>query len=705
MRGRGRTLKVLFLLSVPLCLGSCASSPRATDATAERARLERIARGITIYRDEYGVPHIYGPTDASVVFGLMYAQAEDNFWQIEDDYIRRLGRAAEVYGEVQVAGDILLRAFEDGALAREEYARSDPRVRAIADAFADGLNHFLASRPDVRPRLLRRFEPWYAFTGRIPRGARVDGVRLDAQWGAVTGAEPTEDEGSNTWALSPKRSASGAALLFINPHVGFFGGGQRYELHLNSDEGWHFSGFAILGYPVPRAGHNDHLGWSHTNTDTDTSDIYLETFDHPTDPLSYRYGSGYRRAATWTDVVRVNRHGRVEERSITLMKTHHGPVIGERDGRRLSVRFATARDGGGIAQWYEMGRARSLEQFKRALSRRAFYISNTMYADREGNIFYIHGNAVPNRPPQFDWTRPVDGSNPDTEWRGYHDIGDLPQLTNPSSGYLQNCNSTPFFTTDAENPDKGRFPAYMTRDVDTPRAMASRRILTGDRTFTFDDWARAAFDTRAARADETIAKILHEWDRTYAEEAARARALEPVVEALRAWDRVSTIESIPMTLFVLTQERMTGGAGPIEALAGTVTDLERTHGTWRVAWGEINRLQRVHTAAQETFSDERPSVPVAGAPGWAGLVFTFVANTAPGQKRRYGASGHTYVAVVEFGRQVRARSLLVFGQSGDPASPHYFDQASLYSRGAFKDAWFTREHVESAARRSYHPGL
>jgi len=697
---------VLFVLPFTFFLSSCAPVRPVSDATGELARLERIARRVTIHRDAYGVPHIYGPTDASVVFGLMYAQAEDNFWQIEEDYIRRLGRAAEVHGEAQLAGDALLRAFDDGGLAREEYARSQTPVRAIADAFADGLNYFLLTRPDVRPRLIQRFEPWHVFAGRIPRTARVDGVRLDAQWGAAP-PEPTEaqfDEGSNTWALSPTRSASGRALLFINPHVGFFGGGQRYELHLHSGEGWHFSGFAILGYPVPRAGHNEHLGWSHTNTDADTSDLYLETFDHPTDPLSYRYGDGYRRATTWTDVVRVKRGDRIEERAITFTRTHHGPVVGERDGRKLTARFATVREGGGIAQWYDMGRARTLADFKRALARRAFYISNTMYADREGNIFYIHGNAVPKRSTRFDWTKPVEGRDPATEWNGYHAIDDLPQLTNPASGYLQNCNSTPFQTTDGANPERDRYPKYMTQDRDTPRAVASRRILSGDRIFTFDEWARAAFDTRVAVADQGVPAILDAWNRRETPGLSSADRLAAAVDLLRTWDRVSRIDSVPMTLFVLAQERMNGGAAPLEALARGVAELERTHGTWRVPWGDLNRLQRVHTAGQETFRDDRPSVPVAGAPGWAGLVFTFVSAPVAGATRRYGLSGHTYVAVVEFGRPVRARSLLVFGQSGDPSSAHYFDQAPLYSRGAFKPAWFSRGEVRAAARRTYHPG-
>ncbi|HYW43415.1 MAG TPA: penicillin acylase family protein, partial [Bryobacteraceae bacterium] len=528
-------------------------------------------------------------------------------------------------------------------------------------------------------------------------------------------ADPLDaEEGSNMWAVGPGRTANGHAMLLINPHVGFFGGGQRYEAHLHSGEGLDVSGFAILGTPYIRSGHNRYLGWSHTNNYAQTTDLYLEIFDDPAHPRFYRYGTGQREVVEWKDEIRVKTGRGVEARTVTFRKTHHGPILGIRGETGIAVRSA-AVGGGVMAQRWAMAKARNLREFQAALAQVRLTGSNTIYADRAGNIYYLHGNAIPERPPNLDWLKPLDGSDPETEWKGLHALADLPQVLNPSSGYVQNCNSTPWLTTDpADSPAAAKYPAYMAPEPDTPRSQRSRAILSGTRKFTFAQWTQLGLDSKIGLAAARIPELLAAYAKVQQSDAARAeRSAEPIA-VLRQWDQVGRNDSVGTTLFVRMEMRATelrrgSPAEPdllVTALEQAKSGLESDFGAWRVAWGDVNRLQRIHTSGtEENFRDDKPSVPVPGAPTFTGTIFTFGARPAPGQKRWYGTVGDTYIAVVDFGRRPVSRSLLVFGQSADPLSPHFFDQAPLYGSQEFKPAWFELGEIKRHLERAYHPGL
>lgn len=695
-----RPFAAVLLLGV---LG-CAGAPGALSGPAE----ERMAGEVTIHRDTYGVPHVYGPTDASVVFGLAYAQAEDNFPHLEDNFIRALGRAAEVHGEKALRDDQVARALEIPRLAREEYERSTPRMRALYDAYVAGLNLYVARHPEAKPRLLGRFEPWYPLA--LLRFKYYQGEFLQ-----YAGLNPkdlsTRPQGSNAWAAGAAKSASGHPLLFINPHIGFFGLAQYYEAHIHSDEGWSFSGVGRYGLPFPYMGHNEVLGWAYTDNYPDTGDLYVETFDDPSNPLAYRYGDSHRTAVEWTEEIRVRTDRGFDTRPSVFRKTHHGPILWRREGP-VAVRLAKLEEGGWFDQWYEMTRARSLAEMKAALRRVAVPYMNMVYADRDGNIFYVYNGTVPRRSTRFDWRKPVDGRDPETEWQGFHPFDDLPRVENPESGFVQSCNSTPFATTTSGNPDPARYPAYMIGpEADNARARVSRRILTSQEKFSFEEWSRAAFDTRVLEAEEWIPELAAEWERLRREDAPRADRLAPLLAELRGWDRVGRTDAVGMTLFRYWFGRMSqpgsadGEWARIRALEEVKSDLERDWGTWKVAWGEVNRLQRAHWSGEEAFRDDLPSLPVPGGPGWLGIVYNFYTRREPsGAGRSYGVAGNSYVSVVEFGPTVRARSIVYFGQSGDPSSPHYFDQAPLYARGEFKPAWFTLEEIKANLERAYRPG-
>jgi len=722
---KSKALKIIAVILIVASSGWSRVEVQAAVRNSSVDRARQMARTIKIYRDTYGVPHVYSATDAGCVFGFVYAQAEDNFWQIEDNYIRALGRAAEVYGDNPlpvfrdnaVSSDLLNRALEISAYSMTEYKNASPRMKEICDAVALGLNYFLARNPQVKPRLLAHFEPWHVLALSRYLVYRIfiystTGLDVDEVRKATGEGKAQPPLGSNAWAVGPTRSADGKAMLMINPHVLFFGPTMFYEGHLHSDEGWDLSGASLFGFPFPLLGHNENLGWSHTVNYPDIADVYVEEFDEQGKPLNYRYGDAHRAASEWTESIKVKTPGGMETKDFRVRKTHHGPVVAWRDGKALSLRLAKLAEGGQLEEWYLMGKARSLAEFKAAMSRIAIPMFNTLYADRDGNIFYLYNAAVPRRSAKFDWNKPVSGSTPETEWQGYHPFNELPQLTNPKTGFLQNCNSTPFLVTTEGNPVKADYPAYMVREGDNPRANRSRQILSANEKFTFDEWAASAFDTKVGLAAFWVPQIIKDWEKLQPEDPARAAKIAQVIADLKAWNYVSAVDSHAMTIFMnwllktmpATPEERKDPWFKIKTLEKVIAEMQQEFGKWQVGWGEINRLQRVDSATGEQFSDRAPSVPIPGGPDWAGMIFAYGSIRGPQQKLSYGILGDSYVSVVKFTQQPEARSVLVFGQSGDPKSPHYFDQASLYAKKQFKPAWFTLSDIKANTERVYYPG-
>ncbi len=714
------------LLASPL-VATAAEAPTSLDPAA-------LAQSVTIIRDEYGVPHIDGPTDASVIFGFAYAQCEDYFWQVEDSAVMGLGRYAELYGKKELPKDLRHRAFEIVPRAQADFPTLEPEVRQMCEAFAAGVNYYLAQHPEVKPRLLTRCEPWMLLAS-----ART--VTLEMNYGKINvpgdrvpesyEAEVRAAIGSNAWALAPQRTKNGHALLFINPHQPYYGFGQFYEAHLRSGEGWNMSGATFFGGPLPGLGFNGHVGWAFTVNEPDLGDAWRVTFDDPANPLNYRYGDGWRTATEWKETVRVKRLKGFDEKEYTFRKTHHGPIVmKENDTTYVAANIAKLHEAFIPRQLLKMVRAKNLDEFRQAMSMLDFHIFNTVYADREGNIAYFYNGIVPKRDPKVDWHSIVDGSKPGNEWQGIHSFDELPQVVNPPSGYLQSCNQTPHTVTDDGSPALGDFPPYMVMEKhdDKRRAKVSRLLLRQMQDMTYDEWIKKAFDTTIYWAITELPRYRQHFKALEASDPALAARVRPYLEHLLDWDGRGGQESTQTTLCLAWYEELYGFGYPAEtlkrefvgntaaqfqALITAAEKLASTHGDWKLRWGDINRLQRHANVAdffQIPFSDSVESVPSAGLHGPPGVAFTMYfspsINLPPLRviKKHYAVVGASYLATVEFGPELRAGSVIQFGASGDPKSPHFFDQAKLMGEGRVKTAHFEWDDVKAHAKRTYHPG-
>jgi len=738
-------MRNLLILLAGLAAGE-ASAQAFTPAEVVRWRQQ--AQRVTIVRDTWGVPHVTGKSDADAVFGLLYAQCEDDFARVEDNYITALGRAAEVEGEAALYQDLRQRLFMDSTRAVATYARSPRWMKDLLNAFADGTNYYLASHPTVRPRLLHRFQPWMPLLfseGSI--GGNVSVVpleRLKAFYSQQKGtsyrpAPPTDDRlaferieeeptGSNGFAIAPSRSASGHPLLLINPHTSFY---FRSEVQLASAAGLNAYGAVTWGQFFIYQGFNEKCGWMHTSSQADSMDEYLETVTQQDGKYVYQYDGKLLPVATDTLSLRYLKDGRPLWRRFTTYRTPHGPVTGQVGDKWLTVKMMdTPLEA--LEQSYLRIKAHDYASFREVMRLKGNASNNTVFADAGGTIAYWHGNFMPRRLPGYDYSQPVDGSTKATEWQGLHKVEELVQVCNPASGFIQNCNSTPYTVAGpGSSPDKSKYPSYMAPDAENYRGINAVRVLSRKKSFTLDTLIAAANDPHLVGFEKLVPSLLRDCQLLLDEPGGTLPAgVEEALPILRAWDFNYRKTSVAQTLAIYWGERVQRLARPrvpagktldyisftdfvieqvtpdekAEALAATIAELTRDFGQWQVPWGELNRYQRLTGRINETFDDQQPSRPVAFTSSAWGSLAAFGARTYPGTKKRYGSVGNSFVAVVEFGPRVVARSVVTGGAASQPSSPHFTDQAPLYCEGQFKDVWFYPEDVAKHVERQYHPG-
>ncbi len=710
-----------------LSLSCCSQGP-----LTEIQRWEAQARDVTIIRDDFGVPHIYGKTDADAVFGLLYAQCEDDFNRVEQNYIWATGRLAEVEGEGALYSDLRANLFMTEQEAMAVYEKSPPWLKELCNAFADGINYYLYTHPEVRPRLLDRFEPWmpmYFSEGSI--GGDIERISLRGierlynsgmEVPELEALEPVEavpivePQGSNGIAISGELTQSGNPLLLINPHTSFY---FRGEVHMVSEQGLNAYGAVTWGQFFVYQGFNEKTGWMHTSTYTDVMDEYKETLVRDRGQLFYWYGEQLREVDSLEVRLRYKGEGGMEERTFPIYRTHHGPITQIVDGQWTATAMMW-EPAVALEQSFIRTKQQGYEGFREMMDLRTNSSNNTVYADAQGNIAYFHGNFIPKRDTIFDFGRPVDGSDPRTDWQGLHTVQENILLLNPDNGWIQNCNSTPYSAAGEQSPKRGDYPKYMSRDQENFRALHAISLLKGKKGHTLESLIELAHDPYLPAFEALIPGLVMAYDRN------PRPALGEAIELLRGWDYTTSKESVAMTLahyygnlcyaeadrpeglYSMQWVEYWGSAWPdrqkLDLLEASLARLEEDFGTWKMPWGEVNRYQRLDGEIRQAFDDDAPSIPIGYASGTWGALAAYGANYDNNTKKIYGTRGNSFVAVVEFGERVRAKTLLAGGQSGDPNSPHFDDQAQRYADMEFKDAAFYREDVLKRAQRTYRPG-
>ncbi len=748
--------------------------PASAQDAATQARWKQRAAATTIIRDNWGIPHVYGKTDADAVFGLMYAQCEDDFPRIEGNYIEKLGRMAELNGARDLWNDLYLRMILDSTEAIADYRRSPAWLKELLQAWSDGIEYYLHTHPHVQPRLLRRFPPWYPLLwtdgsiGAINTGSvsaqdvrrlyesNAEKTDTDLSWDlsaagptapgilayreripddeiaqAETPAEPyrTPDRdlsGSNGFAIAPSRSASGKAMLYINPHVTFY---FRPEVQMTSEQGLRVYGAVTWGQFFVYQGFNDYCGWMHTSSNADVADEYLEEVSERDGKKYYKYEGAWKPLIKRQITLRYRVGDSLRSRSFTAYATHHGPVMAKKDLRWVAVKHYNRALNSLIQSWTRT-KAKGFSDYKQVMALRGNTSNNTVYADREGNIAYWHGNYMPKRNTIYNWDKPVDGTVRSTEYQGLHTVDETVRMYNPANGWIQNCNSTPFTVSGSASPKKSAYPSYMAPDGENFRGVNAVRVLERTTRFTMDDVIRAGYDTYLPAFEVLVPALVRNFDQHVPHGNQLWRDLHEAIDTLRRWDFHAGLSSVATALAVEWAQRLNPNiqrvyidAGEDDQVTATrkwaeraapedlmlplrtvLRDFEERFGTWKMAWGEINRYQRLSGEIGLHYDDAKPSLPVPFAASSWGCLPAYASRRMEGTRKRYGFGGNSFVCVVEFGARIRAKSVLAGGPSNNPQSPHFTDQAEMYVQGRFKDVLYYREDVEKNAERVYHPG-
>jgi len=685
-----------------------------------------------IFRDDYGIPHIYGKTDADAVYGMIYAQAEDDFPRIERNYIWATGRLAEVQGETALFSDLRARLYMSVDEAKAAYIGAPENLRALCDAWAAGLNEYLSDNPDVTPKLLKRFEPWMPmFFSEGSIGGDIEQIPLagikafyggDIPMPAITDSaakrlvDLEEPKGSNGIALSGDLTRSGDAMLLINPHTSFY---FRPEIHVISEEGLNAYGAVTWGQFFVYQGFSEYNGWMHTSTYVDFIDEFEESVFETDGKLNYLYGEDIRPVEVGEVTLKYRDGNTVSERTFPTYGTHHGPITHVNNEGQWVATKINWDPVNALQQSFQRTKTKNHAEFREMMDIRTNSSNNTVYADRDGTIAYYHGNFVPIRDPQFDYSRPVDGSNPRTDWQGVHEVDEVITITNPAGGWIQNANSTPFTAAGTDSPKREDYPAYMTPDAEHFRGVHAVRLLKEAKDMTIESMIDLAYDPALPAFEVLIPSLVKAY-----EASNRNPSLSFGINALKSWDYKTDAVSVPMSLAhfygmeVLRhakrpRDRMSrmelinhmatdaSDAEQVALFAAALQTLQDDHGNANIPWGEVNRYQRLTGDIVQPHDDTKPSVPVGMASGrWSALA-AYGARQANGSKKLYGYRGNSFVAVVEFGDKVKAKTLLAGGQSGDPLSPHFTDQVEDYIAGRFKDVPYYKEDVEARAVEQY----
>jgi acyl-homoserine-lactone acylase len=733
--------KLLFLLLFPIQI----FAQKFTQT--EINRFQQQAKNVEIIRDTWGIPHIYGKSDADAVFGLLYAQCEDDFKRVEMNYIEKLGRLSEINGQKDLYNDLQIRLLIDSVDAIADYKKAEPWLKKLLNAYADGINFYLHKHPETKPALLTRFQPWYPLLwtdgsiGAIStadikndeiknfyskREGKINEVDEDMTMNHREVWQDFQQTGSNGFAIAPKLTESGKSILYINPHTTFY---FRPEVQVVSEEGLNAYGAVTWGQMFVYQGFNQYCGWMHTSNNVDVADMYAEKISKKNGKFMYEYDGKLRAVTTKKIVLKYLESGISRDKIITAYYTHHGPVMAKRDGKWISLKSYN-RSMASLIQSWKRTKAKGFEDYKKVMDIKANTSNNTVFADNQGNIAYWHGNYIPIRDTKYNWGKVVDGSTSKTEWKGLHPVEETVHSYNPVNGWLQNCNSTPFTVAGENSPNKSNYRPYMAPDGENFRGINAVRVLYKEKNYTIDKVIATGYDTYLSAFEILVPAMIKSFETNVQSTDSLYALLNEPIAVLKNWDYRASESSVATTLAIETAQKMNpiitkvyveeGERDQVDntkkfastaskedlllPLLKTVNDLKTKFGKWQMPWGELNRFQRLTGNMQEKYDDDLPSLAIGGASALWGCLPSFNSKYAEGTKKRYGVGGNSFICAVEFGDKIKAKSLLAGGNSGNKNSKHFSDQAQMYQQGRFKDVLFYREDVLKNVERRYWVG-
>lgn len=696
----------LAVILVLLVVSSCSSTSRlAQDAQHIPER-----ENLTIHRDAWGVPHIFGKTNGDTAFGLAYAHAEDDFTTIQTTLLAARGRVGHYRGREGATVDFFVKFFDFPGKGAAKYEEMSETFKRVAEGYVNGLNYYAATHPkeveyDIFPVQPEDITTGYmmsiaSFIGVPRRLAELFGEERPRPVSSYT-EEPEEVKGSNAFAFAPNRTADGSTILVANTHQPWTGPLAWYEAHIKSEEGWNAAGGLFPGSPVLTIGFNEHLGWTHTVNRPDLIDTFVLTM-HPEDPLKYRFDGEWRTLSERKIKLRVKVMGflRINVKR-KVYDSLYGPTL-KTDHGTYAIRYGGYDDAGALDQWLHMSLAQNKEEWNAAMATQELPMFNTVYADKAGNISYLYNASLPLRDPGYNWTHYLPGDTSATLWETYLPYNEIPRVENPPSGFVQNCNATPFTSTDGlGNPDPTAYPLSMgiERHMNN-RELRAMELFGSDTSLTVDEILAYKYDMKysdqsaVARSMEQLRRIDPPSD------SLTAAALEVLLE----WDRNTDPDNRQAALGVLTYHgRLTKRlisnatsepdiADVLASLKASATYLMTHHGTLDVRWADINRLQKGNT-----------DLGIGGGPDILHAVYGDMQED--GRAKGIAGDSHIWMARWKPDGTLETHSIHPFGSATSrPASPHYTDQSPLFVKRELKTLWFSEEDVLANAKHSYFPG-
>ncbi|MFQ5602981.1 MAG: acylase [bacterium] len=668
---------------------------------------------VRILRDIWGVPHIFGVTDADVAYGLGYAHGEDDFKTIQQSMLAARGISASVYGRKAVPGDYFVPLLKIWDIVNSKYESDlSADTRAVCESYASGLNYYASLHPDevapglfpltgkdvvagfvlktplffgLHKRIKELFEPERKHE--ITRQPLAQNPNSLLDWSG--------EYGSNTFSVAPSRSADNKTRLAINSHQPWDGPFAWYEAHLHSQEGWDMVGGLFPGSPVALVGHNRHLGWGHTVNKPDLVDTYILDIN-PENPNQYYFDGKWLDLKVSKAKIKVKIlgpiHWTVEQE---VLSSVHGPVIRRPHGT-YAIRYAGYGDIRQVEQWYRMNKARNFEEWQEAMRIQAIPKFNCGYADAEGNIYYLYNALLPKRVAGYDWSKYLPGNTSETLWTEYVPFDRLPQVKNPSSGFIQNCNSSPFqTTTGADNLDPLDYQDIIGIETRmTNRALRALELLGNDEAITEQEFIDYKFDM-AYSSKSDMAKYVQEILSTPAPDDS---VVQEALAVLRSWNLTASPENRGAAVAVISiksfvqQSKQNKKVNLFDIFTETARELKERYGRIDVAWKQVNRLIR-----------GKLDLGLGGAPDVLHAVYG--EKIAKGKLK--GRIGDSYILLVTWDEngQVSSRSVHQYGSATiRERSEHYADQAYLFAKRKLKPVWLDESEILANIEREYRPG-